>query len=49
MNDASARAPTHQLASIEDVGAYAVFLASPEARNVTGSVHFIDGGYHIVG
>ncbi len=49
MNEASERAPTHQLASIEDFGAYAVFLASPEARNVTGGVHFIDGGYHIVG
>lgn len=49
MNETSARAPTHQLASIEDVGAYAVFLASLEARNVTGGVHFIDGGYHIVG
>ncbi len=43
------RTPTHQLASIEDVGAYAAFLASSEAANVTGSVHHIDGGYHIVG
>lgn len=49
MNEAAARAPTHQLASIEDVGAYAAFLASREAENVTGGVHYIDGGYHIVG
>jgi enoyl-[acyl-carrier protein] reductase I len=49
MNEAAARAPTHQLASIEDVGAYAAFLASREADNVTGGVHYIDGGYHIVG
>ncbi len=41
--------PTHQLASIEDVGAYAAFLASAEARNVTGGVHLIDGGHHLVG
>lgn len=49
LNDASERAPTHQLATIDDVGAYAAFLASREAFNVTGGVHFIDGGYSIVG
>ena len=43
------RTPTHHLATIEDVGAYAAFLASKEATNVTGGVHLIDGGYHIVG
>ena len=45
---AAARAPTHQLATIEDVGAYCAFLASREASNVTGGVHLIDGGYGIV-
>ncbi|ODR95770.1 enoyl-ACP reductase [Methyloceanibacter stevinii] len=49
MNEAAERAPTHHLASIEDIGAYAAFLASREAENVTGGVHYIDGGYHIVG
>jgi enoyl-[acyl-carrier protein] reductase I len=49
MNRAAERAPTHQLATIEDVGAYAAFLASAEAANVTGGIHYIDGGYHIVG
>ena len=44
---ASARAPTHQLATIEDVGAMAAFLASPAARNLTGGVHDIDGGFSI--
>ncbi|MBO6507987.1 MAG: enoyl-ACP reductase FabI, partial [Roseibium sp.] len=39
LNDAALRAPTQQLATIEDVGAYAAFLASREAFNVTGSVH----------
>lgn len=46
---AAARAPTHHLATIEDVGAYCAFLASREASNVTGGVHLIDGGYGIVG
>lgn len=49
LNAAAERAPTHQLATIDDVGAYAAFLASSEAGNVTGGVHHIDGGYHIVG
>ncbi|WP_299811806.1 enoyl-ACP reductase FabI [uncultured Roseibium sp.] len=49
LNDAAERAPTHQLATIDDVGAYAAFLASREAFNVTGVVHPIDGGYSILG
>ncbi|MFG1350486.1 enoyl-ACP reductase FabI [Xanthobacter autotrophicus] len=48
LNAAAERAPTHVLASIEDVGAYAAFLASREAANVTGNVHQIDGGYNII-
>jgi enoyl-[acyl-carrier protein] reductase I len=44
---AAERAPTHQLASIDDVGAMAAFLASAEARNLTGGVHDIDGGFSI--
>jgi len=42
-------APTQQLATIGDVGAYAAFLAGPSAANVTGGVHYIDGDYHIRG
>jgi len=45
--EAAQRAPTHQLATIADVGAMAAFLASPEARNLTGGVHYIDGGFSI--
>ena len=44
---AAERAPTHRLATIADVGAMAAFLASPEARNLTGGVHDIDGGFSI--
>lgn len=44
---AAERAPTHQLATIADVGAMAAFLASDEARNLTGGVYDIDGGYSI--
>jgi enoyl-[acyl-carrier protein] reductase I len=48
LRQAAERAPTQQLATIEDVGAYAAFLASPAAANVTGTVPVIDGGYHII-
>ena len=48
LNQAADRAPTHMLATIEDVGAYSAFLASGAAFNVTGGVHYIDGGYNIV-
>lgn len=44
---ASERAPTQNLATIQDVGAMAAFLASSEARNLTGGVHDIDGGFSI--
>ncbi len=47
LSEAADRAPTHHLATIEDVGAMAAFLAAPEARNLTGGVHDIDGGYSI--
>ena len=49
MERTAERAPTHHLATIEDVGAYAAFLASRAATNVTGGIHHIDGGYHILG
>jgi enoyl-[acyl-carrier protein] reductase I len=44
---AAARAPTHHLTTIDDVGAMAAFLAAPEAKNLTGGVHDIDGGFSI--
>jgi hypothetical protein len=44
---AAERAPTHQLASINDVRAMAAFLASDEARNLTGGIHNIDSGLSV--
>lgn len=46
---AAKRAPTHQLTRTEEIGAYAAFLASDAARNITGAVVKIDGGYSIMG
>ncbi|MFZ5557454.1 MAG: enoyl-ACP reductase FabI [Pseudomonadota bacterium] len=45
---AAAKAPLRRLASIEDVGALAVFLASDAARSMTGCTVHVDAGYHIV-
>jgi len=47
LDEAATRAPMHQLVTIDDVGAVAAFLASDEARNLTGGVHDIDGGFSI--
>lgn len=47
LDQAASRAPMHHLVTIDDVGAMAVFLASDEARNLTGGVHDIDGGFSI--
>ncbi len=44
-----AQAPQHMLASIEDVGNVAAFLASDSARSLTGNIEYIDAGYHIMG
>lgn len=45
----AARTPDRQLVSIDDVGALAAFLVSDAAKTITGGVHYVDGGYHIVG
>lgn len=48
LEQAAARAPQHQLVSIDDCGAVAAFLVSDGAKAMTGSTFFVDGGYHIV-
>lgn len=45
---AKERAPERMLATIEDVGNVAAFLASDGARSLTGNVEYIDAGYHIM-
>jgi enoyl-[acyl-carrier protein] reductase I len=49
LDRAARQAPEHHLVSIEDVGSLAAFLVSDFAKSITGGVHYIDGGYHIVG
>lgn len=40
-------APDNQVASVEDIAAAALFLASSEARHITGETLMIDGGWTI--
>lgn len=42
-------APLRRTVSIEDVGASALYLLSDMSRGVTGEVHHVDAGYHVVG
>ena len=49
INKAAERAPTGRLSTIDDVGAHAAFLVSDGARNVTGGIHYVDGGCSIRG
>src|ERR1700747_3530566 len=41
--------PLRRTVSLEEVGASALYLLSDMSRGVTGEVHHVDSGYHIVG
>lgn len=43
------KAPLRENVSPEDVGALASFLCEDRARHMTGSVLYVDSGYHIMG
>jgi len=42
-------APIHRNLTLEDVGNAAVYLCSGLGAGVTGEVHYVDGGYNIIG
>jgi enoyl-[acyl-carrier protein] reductase I len=43
------RAPLRRPISAEDVGDAAAYLLSDEAKNVTGTILYVDSGYHAMG
>src|SRR2546428_179098 len=45
----SANSPLPRPIRAEDVGHTAAFLASPFARAITGSIVYVDAGYHVMG
>jgi enoyl-[acyl-carrier protein] reductase I len=49
MDEATERAPSHRLVTIDEIGELAAFLASDRAKSLTGDVVHIDGGYNIMG
>src|ERR1700719_4534087 len=48
LDKAQSKAPARSLVSIDDVGNATAFLALDGAKLITGSVLYIDGGYHII-
>ncbi len=46
---AAKQAPEHRLVTLDDVGAYAAFLVSEEAKAITGNIAYVDAGYHVLG
>ncbi len=45
----AAAAPLRRNVTPDDVGGTAVYLASDLSRAVTGEIHFVDAGYHVMG
>ncbi|HEY3017495.1 MAG TPA: enoyl-ACP reductase [Gaiellaceae bacterium] len=43
------RSPLHRHIEADDVGAAAAYLMSDDARNVTGTILYVDSGYHAMG
>jgi enoyl-[acyl-carrier protein] reductase I len=41
--------PMRRTVSIEDVGGAGLYLLSDLSRSVTGEIHHVDAGYHVVG
>jgi enoyl-[acyl-carrier protein] reductase I len=48
IDDSRRRAPLAREVDIDDVGGFCAFLVSDAARAITGDVHYVDGGFHIM-
>jgi enoyl-[acyl-carrier protein] reductase I len=46
--EARRRAPLTREVEIDDVGSMCAFLVSDAAQAVTGDIHYVDGGFHIL-
>ncbi|MDW9231170.1 enoyl-(Acyl carrier) reductase family protein [Burkholderia cepacia] len=49
LDDTARRAPLRRPLDIDDVGALCTFLAGDAARAMTGGIHYIDAGMHVLG
>lgn len=43
------RTPSHQLATIDDIGMATALMATPAAKMINGDTVYIDGGFHVMG
>lgn len=43
------RSPLHRPIDADDVGSAAAYLLSDDGRNVTGTILYVDSGYHAMG
>lgn len=48
LEDVREKAPAKKLVTLEDVGKLAAFLVSNDAQHITGGIHYVDAGYHIM-
>ena len=48
ITEARLRAPLAREVGIDDVGSLCAFLVSDAAQAITGDVHYIDGGLHVL-
>lgn len=48
VEDAQTHSPLHRLGTPQEVGNMAAFLVSPLSSAVTGGVHYVDAGHHIM-
>ena len=46
--DARRRAPLARDVDVDDIGSLCAFLVSDAAKAITGDVHYVDGGFHIL-
>lgn len=49
LNHVEAKAPLRRTITQEDVAGSAVYLCSDLAGGVTGEIHYVDGGYNVIG
>jgi enoyl-[acyl-carrier protein] reductase I len=48
VDEARRRSPLPRQVEIDDVGSLCAFLVSDAAQAITGDVHYVDGGFHIL-
>lgn len=49
MEEAAAKAPLHQLVTLDQIGQMAAFLVSDNSKQVTGQTIYVDAGYNVGG